>query len=115
MRKNDEELLSLSFWVYDAPWFYYISQDGYSYSVPFDIIYNRDFTDFRKLFENEKYKESRLIIKSPARIKEWTLFWHYFVKDARTLYIQTFKKDFEYFLKSYKIWFLVDKDQNDSA
>ena len=111
--KHDEELLSLTLWVYKAPWFYFFI-DGMAYSIPIEPIYKKNIGELRDIIDKKEYLTSMLRMKAPARIKEWTLPWHYVVKDARAFYVNSsILNKVESVLRRLKIWYLVDKNPLD--
>jgi len=51
--------------------------------------------------------------KAPAVIKEWTLPWHYLVKDIRHWYsVNLLQGNLESVLRHFQIWYLVDKEHD---
>lgn len=63
--KNDEELLSLSFWVYRAPRSYLFTMDGNAHV--YEEI-NVDNKKSQKWIDTKQYLKSPLTFKLPQRI-----------------------------------------------
>lgn len=55
-----------------------------------------------------------LQFKAPSVIKEWTLPWHYVVKDTRHWYSENLQGKVESILRNFQIWYLVDKSSQDT-
>ena len=84
-----------------------------AYSIPIEPIYKRNFGEVRDIIDKQEYLTSMLRMKAPARIKEWTLPWHYVVKDARNWYVRYLITRVESVLRRMKIWYLVDENPLD--
>lgn len=85
-----------------------------AYALPIDPIHKTNYGEARDVIDNKEYLNSMLQFKAPAVIKEWTLVFHYVVKDTRHWYSLNLQTKIENVLKKFEIWYLVDKNSQDT-
>ena len=72
-----------------------------AYSLPIEPIYKTNYAETRDIIDNKEYLNSMLQFKAPSVIKEWTLPWHYVVKDTRHWYSENLQGKVESVLRNF--------------
>ena len=106
------EEISLAYDAYYVPRGFFINTDGKTYIYDPVLV---SVNGTKNWIEEQEYKKSPSKFMVPAPLPQYKVYWAYVKRTVRKWYAANLQDDIEFYLRKYKITYLVDMDPTDFA